>query len=55
MLSSLRTVSLVDLAVVEGGHVPGTTVLATMLIFVFVIGRFVCVLPMLALVALGTE
>jgi hypothetical protein len=41
----------VDPAIVEGGLVPGTTVFATMLIFVLAIGRFVCVLSMLALVA----
>ena len=41
---SLSTVSPVEPAVVEGGLVPGTTVFATMLIFVLVIGRFVCVL-----------
>ena len=33
----------------EGGLVPGTTVFATMLIFVLAIGRFICVLFMLAL------
>ena len=48
---SLSTVSAVDPAVPEGGLAPGTAVFATMLIFVLAIGRFVCVLSMLALVA----
>ena len=47
---SLSTVSPVEPAVVDGGLAPGPTVFATMLMFVSVIGRVVCVLSLLALV-----
>ena len=46
---SLSTVSPVVPEVVEGGLVSGTTAFATMFMFVLAIGRFVCVLSMLAL------